>query len=330
MSFVRKIWPIISKYWAVCITVALFVILLLLWIIWPEMVVTFFGAEKSPSEILTYIGVACGAILLLGNQFALSKRNYVMEKGQLDIRFKDAATLLASDNSSAMLSGVYALHQVAADASNEPNQKSYVFIIFDLLCAFIRENSRVEISSNNEIIYPGKKNSKIIFQSIINVLIRSAHNEDLSDRLDLTYSNLSGLDFHATNLSNANLRDANLSRADLSNTNLIDADLSKANLNNANSQKADLSGAILLGANLSGANLSEANLSGVYLGGARLGGAWLCGAKLNGAYLSDALLLDEARKNIRPSINKETNFAGTIYSGWSKERLMEYFTFVED
>lgn len=98
----------------------------------------FFGDKfdtMTPAEILTYIGIVCGAILLVGNQYSANRRNIIIGKGNLDTRFKDAALLLAHENTSANISGIYALHQIAIEASKgDSDQQGYIktFRIFSV------------------------------------------------------------------------------------------------------------------------------------------------------------------------------------------------------
>ena len=94
--------------------------------------------------------------------------------------------------------------------------------------------------------------------------------------VDLSESNLSGV-----NLSWADLHGVDLSWADLYRTNLFGANLSRSNLSHAN-----LSSVTLYYANLSDANLSDANLSH-----ANLYDANLSDTNLYYANLSDANLL---------------------------------------
>lgn len=165
-----------KRQWAVYTAVLVFVILSVICIINPfNFLLWFFGINnsKTPAEIISFIGVISGAILVIGTLYANNKRNYVMEKGQLDIRFKDAATLLASDNTSANLSGIYALHQIAIEASKDKNQNSYIQIVHDILCAFIRDNSEIENDENDEIIKYQNNKSSTVIQTILETIFKT-------------------------------------------------------------------------------------------------------------------------------------------------------------
>jgi uncharacterized protein YjbI with pentapeptide repeats len=130
--------------------------------------------------------------------------------------------------------------------------------------------------------------------------------------LDLSEADLSRTNLSAANLSGANLERVNLSGANLSGTNLIGANLSGANLSPSYLIGANLSGANLKEANLSAANLSAANLSSSYLKEANLSAANLKEANLSGADLSG------------------TNLSGTNLSGTNLENIMLLRTDLSD
>jgi hypothetical protein len=102
--------------------------------------------------------------------------------------------------------------------------------------------------------------------------------ENPSVTLDLSWTDLSGVNLSGANLYEADLSGADLLRADLSGANLIHARLRGTNLNGAdlrgtNLSGVDLSEGALFEANLNGANLKWTNLSGANLRGVDLGGA---------------------------------------------------------
>jgi hypothetical protein len=235
---------------------------------------SFFGGAKSPSDILKYIGTVCGAIIVVGTLYetaqstklnfeankVANEANYLSRKAQLDNRFIQANNLLASKNSSENIAGIYALNQIAIDASKDSTQRGYIPVIKNVLCAYICENSdfRVIKDENVEeallfrIIDSVTKTSRfhveggrmegiitkpeIVFQTIINVLF--------VDEMYEIYKNYP---------------------TDLKNSVLSNLDLSKVHL-----EGADLEGAFFESAKFSsntyleGANLSYAHLEGVY------------------------------------------------------------------
>ncbi len=158
----------------------------------------------------------------------------------------------------------------------------------------------------------------------------------LLSKNDLSWYNLTGVDFQSAelqqvNLSRANLANADLTKANLTEANLTRTDLTKANLTEANLTRTDLPMADLSGADLNSADLSEADLfdadlsesnlvtselSGadlrnVNLSRANLSGANLNRANLNGANLSGANL---KRANLRGANLNRANLNGANLS----------------
>ena len=117
--------------------------------------------------------------------------------------------------------------------------------------------------------------------------------KDLS-KIDLSYSNLSGLYFREVNLSHADFRGANLknthfywatlfdadfSGADISEANIEESSLVQANLTKANLSKTYIAYSYLEDANLQDANCQETNFQRTQLQGANLYGANFYGAR---------------------------------------------------
>lgn len=127
-------------------------------------------------------------------------------------------------------------------------------------------------------------------------------------KVNLSCTNLSGLDFKGADLSGADFSGVEFSEADLSGADFFEADLrgadlSRADLTGANLIRSDLSGALLNGAFIAkavlyGADLTEADLTGASfykadLTGADLRGAFFGNTNLSGACLSEATLDDK-------------------------------------
>ncbi|MDR2120587.1 MAG: pentapeptide repeat-containing protein [Tannerella sp.] len=261
--------------------------------LFPDVLLWFFGGRKPLSEVLTYLGVIAGGIILLGNLLATERRNRLtdannrliekntrlMEKGQLDTRFKDAAMLLGND--STMLAGIYALNQVGIDASSIASQKDYARVVKEILCGIIRENSDPDV----------RKKPAIVFQTIVDVLFRNDSWETYKDyETDLCESNLRGISLSRVHLEGADLYDVHLEGANLRGAHLEKANLYKAHLEGVVLNEAHLEKACLCEAHLEGANLMKAYLEGVDLRWAHLEGAILIDAHLEGAYVSGTIL----------------------------------------
>ncbi|MAF98946.1 MAG: hypothetical protein CMH26_09950 [Micavibrio sp.] len=85
-------------------------------------------------------------------------------------------------------------------------------------------------------------------------------------RLNLSYKNLSSLDFSGNDLSNADFTGCSLMESHLVRCNLKGASFYGCDLRHANMRHSDLQRADLRGAYLAGANLTNANMSGIDLG----------------------------------------------------------------
>ena len=121
-------------------------------------------------------------------------------------------------------------------------------------------------------------------------------------KINLSYSNLSGLSFREVNLSQADFRGANLknthfywanlfeadfSGADISEANIEESSLVQANLTKANLFKTDIAYSYLKDANLQDTNCQETNFRSTQLQGANLHGANFYGANFLGATIEE-------------------------------------------
>ena len=238
--------------------------------VWNE---RFFGTETTIAETLKYVGTLIGSILLAVNAFFIYRRveeqsrsNSLVAKGQLDTRFKDAAMLLAAGNTSAELSAIHALHQIAVEASKTKDQKDYVGVIKDILIAFIKENSVIEYKKDEEeekwpedvrvqtVKKTYNKKSQIVLQTIIDKLFRDNVWEIYAEyptilsrtvlkRIDFSDAQLQNVNFREAQLQNANFDDAQLQgaifwNAQLQETSFWGAKLQSVDFNNAQLQYA--------------------------------------------------------------------------------------------
>ena len=139
--------------------------------------------------------------------------------------------------------------------------------IMEILCAYIRENTKEELEKPREDIQRaltviGRRSEKAIAMEPNGLIdLRGTH---------LDHADLLGARLPNTQLSGAQLNEANLSKAQLNGAELTGVHLNKARLINAQ----------LNGADLSLARLNESNLTGAQLNGsfglrfAELRGAW--------------------------------------------------------
>lgn len=170
------------------------IVLVIIYIIlhkYPKWRLCFFGTDANkctPAEIVKYLGVIGGGIIVVftlytavrTNEIA-TKNNKLVEKGQIDTRFKDATILLSDTAISINMAAVYALHQIAVDASKDDELTDYVRVINDIFVFFINDNlyyhynRNVNTDQTNQTLsfLPHdyfKKNT--VVQAILNVLFQ--------------------------------------------------------------------------------------------------------------------------------------------------------------
>lgn len=169
-----------------------------------------------------------------------TRQNNINEKGQINTRFKDAATLLGSEQVSTILSGIYALHQIALETSiGDKNQRGYVNIIHDILCAYIRENTATIKNEVNGKMWRVNEKPTIVIQTIMKVLFKNENHiysnlvTDLSDcvfeNIDLDEAYLIKVDFSRTKFIKSHFRDANFISCYLEETFIDETDFSQSN-----------------------------------------------------------------------------------------------------
>ncbi len=300
------------------------------------------GSENPKYEVLKFLGIGMGGILVALQALMSYKRAKAMEdtaKAQADAanaqadaaqaqaranehteqglrqeRLKNAIEHLGDERDSVRLGGAYELFHLAEDT------KDLRKTALDMLCLHIRQTT-------GEYEYQEKHESKPSeeVQSLLTLLFVQNHAVFKGIQINLQGSWLNG----------ANLREVRLARAVLSGTYLRGCDLHGAYLQGADLHRADLSGGTLSGAYLRGADLHEAhlqgaslnwarlqgaNLSEAYLQGTRLYVAHLQGANLGGAHLQGVggeylIPLDSFRDHIQNQIGKETDLSGAIFAG---------------
>ncbi len=182
----------------------------------------------------------------------------LLEKGNFTDRFTKAIDLLADQKLESRLGGIYTLEHIAHGSEKDH------WTIMEVLTAFVREKTDEEIEKNVEnsalkttiIEKEPREDVKAIFTVFgrrnwvesepqrINLTRISLQRYDFRgfkfNRIDLSFSNLTG-----SNLSKTDWVDVNLTYTDLDSVKLLDADLKESNLNCANLREANLTGAIL-------------------------------------------------------------------------------------
>ncbi|MBP6139679.1 MAG: pentapeptide repeat-containing protein [Bacteroides sp.] len=178
--------------------------------------------------IRTVATILGGALIILGlwinNMRVLEsvRQNNLAETTQINMRFKDASTLLGSDGVSSILSGIYALHQIAIEVSNNDSQKGYVNIIHDILSAYIRENTNSVKNEKDGKIWRVNQKPNIVIQTIMTVLFKNEEQiysglvTDLSDcvfeHINLENAQIENVDFYKSKFFYSDFRNTTFQR----------------------------------------------------------------------------------------------------------------------
>ena len=295
------------------------------------------GKDGLKNEILTFLGLSMGGVLLALQAVIANKRAKAMEnaanaqakanenteRGQRQERLKNAIEHLGHDSVSIRLGGAYELFHLAQDT------KELRQTVLDILCSHIRMTTG---ESNYREDHKSKPSEEI--QSLLTLLFVQEHEIFKGLQINLQGSWLNGAD-----LNNAHLEMAVLNGAHLQETFLFSARLQRVNLGMAQLQlahliHAQLQGALLLYTELQGTNLSRAQLQGTNLFGAQLQGSNLHGAQLQGADLTSVQMqgvnlrgaqlqgvssqsdhIFPFNEQIRDRINKESDLLGVTFVG---------------
>lgn len=201
----------------------------------------------------------------------------------VDLGYICKTEMLSNNTIETSLAVINDLEQIAQ------NHPQYHWIIMNILTNFVRKNT-IHVSQEEAINNLSVK-VRADIQAALTVIARRDVNKDPeNEQLDLSHTDIRGVNLNRANLQQTNLYQANLAGANLTEANLAGAILSAANLEGANLYLANLEGAILSAANLKRANLYLANLHYASLYLADLHGAILNDAILDGANLREAKL----------------------------------------
>ena len=266
-----------------------------------EFIKALFHPDKK--QILTFLGLSMGGILLAMQSVIANRRAKAMdkaageqaranentEKGQRQERLKNAIEHLGNTSDSVRLGGAYELFHLAKDT------EEWSQTILDILCAHIRQTTSEEEYKRKHWSKPSEE-----IQSLLTLLFVQEHEIFKGLEINLQGSWLRGARLFGARLQGAYLREAQLQGAVLSDAELQEAllfgaklqgtRLYGAQLQNANLSSIKLQGANLFRAQLQGADLSNAQLQGANLSKAQLQGTSLLDAQLQGAVLSMAQL----------------------------------------
>ena len=277
--------------------------------------------KKKKHEVLKFLGIGMGGILLALQALASHKRakamedaanaqaeatkeqakaNRTTEQGLRQERLKNAIEHLGHRSDSVRLGGAYELIHLAED-TEELRETT-----LNILCAHIR---RTTGEDNYQKEYRRKPSEEV--QSLLTLLFAQKYEifQGLRARLQGSY------------LPGADLAEARLQSALLTNTWLRGANLEYACLQWAEFQKSDLKGANCTGALLQGAKLWGTHLQGAEMGGAHLQQAELRKAELQGVSSSTTYISFE--EQIRYRINQKTDLTKTIFRGGMNKKCLD-------
>ena len=200
---------------------------------------------KAENDVrATLLQGLAGAFLLLGLYFTASTLQ-LNRQGQITERFTRAIDQLGNlTTPEVRLGGIYALERIAKDSENDRET------IFAVLAAFLRGHGPPGVEKGKPLKREGLPSEDV--RAAAAVLAEGAW-RPTERALNLSATDLRGVNFGGRHLEKA--------------------DLTRANLGDAYLRYAYLVGANLAGANLAGANLAAANLAGANLEGANLEGA---------------------------------------------------------
>ncbi|SHF98846.1 pentapeptide repeat-containing protein [Dysgonomonas macrotermitis] len=244
----------------------------------------------TPSALGEYVKTVAtvlgGALVVLGlwinnrRVAEQTRQNNIAEKGQINTRFKDAATLLGSDSVSSILSGIYALHQIAMEVSvGNQKQRGYVSIVHDILCAYIRENTATIQNEKNGKAWRINQKPAIVIQTIMKVLFKN--NEfiygdlvtDLSncvfENLDIDNAHMSNVDFSRTKFIKSSMKDAVFTSCYLEETFMDEVDFTDSTFEKVLFDYSHIKNSVFAGCKMGGSDFWDAVLTNVNFKGAK-------------------------------------------------------------
>ena len=313
---------------------------------------------NQKSEVLKYLGVSMGGVLVAIQALASHKRAKAMEaavskqaaavriqagmveaqaeavkqhakanqhteEGLRQERLKDAIGHLGHDLMSVRLGAAYELFHLASDT------EGYRDTVHDILCGHIRQTTHTE-----EYRSQFRTEPSVEIQSILSLVFIDKHSIFSHLKADLQGSYLAGVSLRNAHLEGAKLTGSWLSEALLLGASLQGAQLGLTYLHFANLRGACLQGAILHCARLQCADLSSAQCQGVSMFGSRLQEATLeranfCGAREWTDYVAeDQHTLDTNAKEIGYSVGSRVpRFQDRLRSAVGKDSQFRTATF---
>ena len=207
----------------------------------------------------------------------------------IEERFKNAISLIGSDNAATRLGAIYALDHIAKDTYNK--EKSYTKTIFQILCSYIRETT-----NNDEYKIKFKDKPSVEIQTIIDLLFKSHLNNFngyIELQADLSYSYLCGADFNKAHCKGANFsfshcegsffESANCEGSFFWNTHCEGANFCRSHCEGADFRYSHCAGATFFHVCFKDANFVGADCSGTSFGDADCAGVNFLNTNCEGA-----------------------------------------------
>lgn len=287
--------------------------------------------NKEKYEILSFIGIAMGGVLIALQAYSAYKRakameeaasaqaeaskahaeaNQSTERGQRQERLKNAIEHLGHDSDSVRLGGAYELFHLAKDTL-ELRQT-----VLDILCARIRHIT-------NEKEYQSKHLSKPSgeIQNLLDLLFINNHRIFSECYINLEGSHLNGAELSNARLIDANLRKANLNKAVLLAAKMQGAVLSFAQMQASNLAGAEMQAARLFSTQLQGADLSSTQMQAAYLYHTEMEGAHFFDTKMAGVNYHSRLI-GQFQITIKRFVGVETDLHWTIFNNELPEGIV--------
>ena len=266
-------------------------------------------AGNSKYEVLKFIGISMGGVLIALQAVIANKRakamdktaqaqaaaakaqaraseeqakaNWHTEQGQRQERLKNAIEHLGHESDSVRMGGAYELFHLARDTQGR-DAKELRQTVLDILCTHIRWTSgKCQYQKTHE----SKPSEEV--QSLLALLFVQRHEVFKGLQISLQGSWLNGADLRKACLPKANLSGTYIQGADLVGVRLQGSLLIEAKLQGTVLNKAWLQGANLSGAKMQRAHLIESRLQDAILSRCMMQVVDLRLARLQGAVLTD-------------------------------------------
>lgn len=253
---------------------------------------------KEKHEVLKFLGIGMGGILLALQALASHKRAKAMEdtanaqveatrqqakanenteQGRRQERLKNAIEHLGNSSASVRLGGAYELFHLAEDTPK------LCQTVLDILCAHIRRTTdRVKYREKHKL----KPSEEI--QIMLSLLFLKENDFFESCRIDLQESWLNGANLKRARLDESILCGASLKGTELRWARMRVSDLAEAHLLGANLREAQIQGSDLSCAKFQGSDLAHAYMYGVCATKTKFQGADLSRTQFQGADLKEA------------------------------------------